>query len=217
MAISELLTIPYKYERPLPEFQNGDDIKFPDTLVSALLDKFTKPKDVVLDPFVGLGTTFFVCENKDRIPYGVEADEERYQWVKSRIKTKEHLYLGDSGNINSFDFPAIDFSITSPPYMPHWHKWNPLSNGNPQYDGYDLYLQRMQEIYTQICEMMKPNAYLIVQADNLTNEQFSPLVWDLGKALSDVMSHEGEILVHWSENSENDSQFTQCLVFRNTK
>lgn len=217
MPFSELLTVSYTYEHPLPDFQNGDDIKFPDSLVSALLDRFTKTGDKVLDPFTGLGTTFFVCENKGRIPYGIEADRQRYEWVKDRIKTKDNLFHGDSGDINSLNLPEMDFSITSPPYMPHWDKWNPLYNGNPKYDGYDLYLQRIREIYGQICGVMKRNAYLIVQADNLVSEQFSPLVWDLGKTFSKVMHLEGEILVNWSENAENDNQFTQCLVFKNTK
>ncbi|WP_299816596.1 DNA methyltransferase [uncultured Roseibium sp.] len=215
MPISELLTVPYRYKRVLPDFQNRDDIRFPDTLVAALLDRFTKPGDKVIDPFCGLGTTFFVCEEKDRIPYGIEADRQRHDWVKSRVKTKENLLFGDSADIVSFDLPEMDFSLTSPPYMPHWHEWNPLYNGDPRYDGYDVYLERVQSIYAGICRVLRKDAHVIVQADNLTNERFSTLVWDLGKALSEVMTLEGEIIVNWSENVENDKQFTQCLVFRN--
>ncbi len=62
---------------------------------------------------------------------------------------------------------------------------------------------------------MKTNAYLVVQADNLTNEQFSPFVWDLGRALSEVMTLEGEIMVNWSGSVESGNRFTQCLVFKN--
>ncbi|EJC82318.1 DNA modification methylase [Rhizobium leguminosarum bv. trifolii WSM2297] len=192
MTISELLTVSNRHQFPLPDFQNGDEIRFPGDLVSALLDRFTKSGDAVFDPFVGLGTTFFVCEQRGRIPYGTEADRQRYEWVKQRITTKHHLVCGDSAELAAFDFPEMDFCITSPPYMPHWHKWNPLYNGDPEYDGYGVYLKRMQEIYGQICKRMKANAYLVVQADNLTNEQFSPLVWDLGRALSEVMTLEGD-------------------------
>ena len=216
MPISELLSIPYKYARPLPDFQNGDDIRFPDALVAVLLNKFTKTGDKVFDPFTGLGTTFFVCEETGRIPYGIEADPKRYEWVRERIKRKDNLFHGDSGNIQSFNLPEMDFCVTSPPYMPQWHKWNPLYDGNPEYDGYNIYLNRMQKIYSQICNFMKHDTYLVVQADNLANKQFSPLVWDLGKALSETMRLEGEIIVNFSENVENNSQFTQCLVFKNT-
>ena len=217
MPISEFVTVSSQYKLPLPDFQHGDEIRFPDALVAALLERFTKAGDAVLDPFAGLGTTFFVCEEKGRIPYGVEADYQRYAWVKERIKTKEHLFYGDSGDLRSFPLPEMDFCLTSPPYMPHWHKWNPLYNGNPQYNGYEVYLKKMQDIYKQVCKLMKHEAYLVVQADNLVNEQFSPLVWDLGKVLSEVMKLEGEILVNWSEKVENGSQFTQCLVFSNRK
>ncbi|ANM08917.1 MULTISPECIES: DNA methyltransferase [unclassified Rhizobium] len=183
--------------------------------MSALLDRFTKSGDAVFDPFVGLGTTFFVCEQKGRIPYGIETDRQRYEWVRERITTEDHLFSGDSAGLAAFGLPEMEFCITSPPYMPHWHKWNPLDNGDPNYDGYDVYLKRMQEIHGQICQRLKTNAYLVVQADNLTSEKFSPLAWDLGRALSEVMMLEGEIMVTWSEAVESGNCFTQCLVFKN--
>ncbi len=193
------------------------DIKFPDSLALALLEKFTDIGGSVLDPFAGLGTTFFACEQTGRVPYGFETDRQRYEWVVERIQSKENLYCSDAGDLASVNLPKIDFSITSPPYMPYWHTWNPLHNGDPQFDGYDTYLARLQEIYRQIRTVMKRDAYLIVQADNLSDERFSPLLWDIGAALSEVVNLEGEILVTWSENLENDSRFTQCLVFKNTE
>lgn len=218
MPFSELITCSYSCKRSLPAFQNGDDITFPDTLVSALLERFTKTGDKVLDPFVGLGTTFFVCEDKQRIPFGIESDRRRYEWVKARVISKANLFLGDSGDILSFDFPEMDFSITSPPYMPSCDQWNPLYDGDPAFDGYDRYLSRIKEIYIAVCKVMKEGAFLILQADNLTHrENFSPLVWDLGKALSQVMSLEGEIIVRWLDDEKANKQFTQCLVFKNIK
>lgn len=217
MPISERLSLPYAYSRPLPDFQNGQDIRFPDTLVATLLERFTEPSDAVLDPFAGLGTSFFVCEEMGRIPYGVEADGQRYAWVKEQTAFKDNLFHADSAMIGSLGLPAIDFSLTSPPYMPNWHSWNPLFNGDPRHDGYKAYLGRLQDIYRQIHTVMKPGARLVVQADNLVDEVFSPLVWDLGKALSEVMRLDGEILVDWTENRENDNVFTHCLVFTNTR
>ncbi|WP_246827541.1 DNA methylase [Rhizobium croatiense] len=148
-------------------------------------------------------------------PLWDRSDRQRCECVGERITAKYHLICGDSAELAAFDLPEMDFCITSPPYMPHWHKWNPLYNGDPDYDGYDVYLKRMQEIYGRICRRMKTNAYLVVQADNLTNEQFSPLVWDLGRTLSAVMTLEGEIMVNWSGAVKGGSPFTQCLVFRN--
>ena len=117
MTISELLTVSNRHQFPLPDFQNGDEIRFPGALVSALLDRFTKSGDAVFDPFVGLGTTFFVCEQNGRIPYGIEADRQRYEWVRERITTKDHLFCGDSAGLAAFGLPEMDFCITSPPYM----------------------------------------------------------------------------------------------------
>ena len=218
MSFSDFVALEYKYDRPLPDFQDKDDIRFPPSLARYLLERFTKSGDNVLDPFTGLGTTFLVCEEMGRVPYGIEADAQRYEWVHNMVQSKENLHHADSGDITNLtdSFPVIDFSLTSPPYMPQNHAWNPLYDGDPEHDGYDRYLSRLADIYRGIGALCRPGAHLVVQADNLTHEGFSPLVWDIGKTLSSVMTLKGEILVHWAENCENDTKFTQCLVFENS-
>jgi hypothetical protein len=213
-TFSDLVSLPYGHDRPLPDFQDGDEIRFPDSLARALLERFTRGGDVVLDPFAGLGTTFFAAQDMGRVPYGVEADAQRHAWVTTRTPFAGNLALGDAGDIASLGFPTADLCLTSPPYMPRHHTWNPLYGGDPAHDGYDAYLTRMRDIFRAVCAVMKPGAPVVVQADNLTHAGFSPLVWDLGLALSDVMTLEGEICVVWSDPPRGTRPFTQCLVFR---
>lgn len=214
MPISELWVLPHTYERATPAFQMHDDIRFPESLARALLERYTKVGDKVFDPFVGLGTTLFVAEELGRVPYGTETDSQRYNWVKNSITHPKNLFLGDAYDLASLDLPLIDFCLTSPPYMSRTDTFNPLFNGDPMFTGYACYLERMKEIYKNISRKMVPKGYIVIQADNLTHSDFSPLVWDVGNALSGVMTLEGEILVQWSENKENKNNFTQCLVFR---
>ncbi|MGB0719419.1 MAG: hypothetical protein ACPGRX_03045, partial [Bdellovibrionales bacterium] len=60
--------------------------------------------------------------------------------------------------------------ITSPPYMPVHHSWNPLYGGDPAHAGYDRYLSRMAEIFKNLSAIMKRGALVVVQADNLQRE-----------------------------------------------
>ena len=46
---------------------------------------FTKPGDVVLDPFMGSGTTIFVAQQMKRHSIGIELLPEYYEMVETRL------------------------------------------------------------------------------------------------------------------------------------
>lgn len=58
---------------------------FPTELAEALLVNFTKKGDVVLDPFMGTGTTGIVCADHDREFIGIEKDEKYFKIASDRI------------------------------------------------------------------------------------------------------------------------------------
>jgi DNA modification methylase len=45
---------------------------FPLHLPTFIIKNFTNPKEIVSDPFIGLGTTLIACEQLDRVCYGME-------------------------------------------------------------------------------------------------------------------------------------------------
>ncbi len=59
---------------------------FPHWLPEWFIDLFTDPGDVVLDPFIGSGTTAFAALNKDRDVIGIEKHEPYYQELKQRLE-----------------------------------------------------------------------------------------------------------------------------------
>ena len=136
VTAQQFITLPYALERAAPPFE-GNDIKYPEALVRYFLKEFTSPGDRVFDPFTGLGTTLFVAEEMRRIPFGVEHDARRHQWVAGQLTHWANLVLGDSAKLCSYGFPKMDFAMTSPPFMPRHHRWNPLVAGNPANAGYD--------------------------------------------------------------------------------
>ena len=53
------------------------------------IDKFTKTNDVVIDPFMGLGTTGVSCVKKDINFIGIEIDKEYFRVAEQRIKSEQ--------------------------------------------------------------------------------------------------------------------------------
>lgn len=215
MKHPSFVKLPYKFERDPPPFE-GQDIKYPESLVRYFLKNYTGPGDKVFDPFAGLGTTLFVSEAMKRVPYGVEYDRRRYEWVAGQLAHWTNLMHGDAAALHRFGFPKMDFCITSPPFMPQTDKWNPLYGGNPEKAGYDLYLKRMTSIFRQVAGMLKKNAYFAVQVDNIPGRVFTPLVRDIGNAAGKVMRPEGEVVIAW-QNAKPDYPHTHCLLFKNTQ
>lgn len=67
---------------------------FPEELPEWFIKLFTKQNDVVLDPFMGSGTTLFVANRMKRHSIGIDNVPEYYEMVKKQISPVE-LYLLD--------------------------------------------------------------------------------------------------------------------------
>jgi len=68
---------------------------FPEELPEWFIKLFTKEEDVILDPFVGSGTTLFVSKRMRRHSIGIDITAEYYEMVKSQI-TPVELFLLDT-------------------------------------------------------------------------------------------------------------------------
>jgi site-specific DNA-methyltransferase (adenine-specific)/site-specific DNA-methyltransferase (cytosine-N4-specific) len=65
---------------------------FPEELPEWFIKLFTKEEDLVLDPFMGSGTTLFVANRMRRNSIGIDIVPEYYNMVKEQVKPLE-LYL----------------------------------------------------------------------------------------------------------------------------
>ena len=116
---------------------------FPESLVKEFIEFFTKEKQIVLDPFLGTGSTLVACQSVCRNGIGIELLEKYGEIAKSRLEQKSldkftkknadlfhDVIIGDSHNLEKLlkekykKIPIIDFCITSPPY------WNQLKRSS---------------------------------------------------------------------------------------
>ena len=59
---------------------------FPEELIFKIIENFTKKMDLILDPFMGTGTTGIVCKKLDRNFIGIEIDKDYFNISKDRIE-----------------------------------------------------------------------------------------------------------------------------------
>jgi DNA modification methylase len=190
---------------------------FPPSMVEAFLRRYTLTDELVLDPFAGFGTTLLVAEKLGRCSIGVEWHEDRAAYIGRHIGSSARIVHGDSRVVDELGLPVADFVITSPPYMNRKDTEDPLQGYTVPGTGYDSYLAGLQDIFRRLRNVLKPEGVCVVNVANMKRwDGLTTLAWDVGRALSDVMAFDGEVVVCWQDD-ENvfgyDHEY--CLVFRN--
>lgn len=82
---SDVLVIPNKKLKN-QEGKTIHDTEKPVELMKTLVENSTKEFDVVLDPFMGIGSTGVACKNTNRNFIGIELDEKYFNIAKNRIE-----------------------------------------------------------------------------------------------------------------------------------
>lgn len=78
----------YGIKKIIPSKTQHPTVK-PVALMAHFIRLHTMPGDVVLDPFMGSGTTGVACVNMDRDFIGVELDPQFYEMAEKRLKNAE--------------------------------------------------------------------------------------------------------------------------------
>jgi len=66
---------------------------FPESLPKWFMQLFTQENDIVLDPFMGSGTTNFVAQKMGRNSIGIDINSEYYNMVKEEIDSRQPILM----------------------------------------------------------------------------------------------------------------------------
>ncbi|MEK6963172.1 MAG: DNA methyltransferase [Nanoarchaeota archaeon] len=198
------------------KFTGDSSFRYSEKFVEKILKEYTKKGDKIFDPFAGFGTTLLMAQKLGRIGIGIEYDKKRYEYIKSKLKEPNKIIHGNSINLEKYNLPKFDFSLTSPPYMRSFDKENPFSNYTKK-GGYTQYLKDIARIYSKIKNKMKKNATIIIEIENTfgKNHPMTPLAWDVGKVLSDIFYLEREEIFCRNNPTISQTNHSYCLIFRN--
>jgi DNA modification methylase len=92
---------------------------FPASLVEAQIKIYSKQGDLILDPFLGVGTTCEVAERLGRRSIGVELNPAFARLAEQDIldRARHQVICDDVRRLRSYvEDESVDFVITSPPY-----------------------------------------------------------------------------------------------------
>lgn len=119
---------------------------FPKSLALQHIEIFTKRGDIVLDPFVGVGTTLEAAQELGRKGVGVELNSEFAKLARHGLGKDQKVICGDARQLLTWvKRESVNLILTSPPYAnllktvrgDFAFKWrehstiNPISNPRP--------------------------------------------------------------------------------------
>lgn len=182
------------------------------TDVSRLVRFFTKRGGVVLDPFVGVGSTLKACALEGRNGIGFELNPKYAKLAKQRLRTEvrdlwataeaQDVRVGDARKL-VVELPenSVDFVVTSPPYWNILHKKDHKAKqervshdldtrySDHEHDlgniaKYETFLVELANILGACGKALKPKKYMaVVVSDFRDKSRFILFHADLAQAL----------------------------------
>lgn len=154
-----------------------------------LILRYSKKGDVVLDPFLGSGTSAYEAEALERNFIGIDIQENLVEHVRGKLddskKTFSDLFVGDSTDSNVFDTvsskikgrnkESVDLAILHPPYadiIKFSDHEKDLSNAKSLKD----FLSGLNSVIQNTASVLKKGGYVaIVIGDKYSAGQWIPL------------------------------------------
>jgi DNA modification methylase len=167
---------------------------FPISLAKKVIELFTHKGELVLDPFVGSGTTLLAAQDLDRNAIGFDLQENYIELSNERLnnnnmfnKSKQLPIRDDAINIDKYiDKNTLSLIWTSPPYAnllnrkrknkSRRNRDNGQLNQVEQYSQdkrdlgiYDLktYTKKMGDIYEKLLPLLREKAHCVINVPDM--------------------------------------------------
>lgn len=198
---------------------------FPTTLIERLIDIYTNSKNqVILDPFLGSGSTLIAAQNKGLKGIGFEINEKYISMAKNRLEnvyrtifnsdTNYKIINDTAENIDNYVLSnSIDLTITSPPYWDILNRrrsadYKPIrSYSNSDIDfgnisDYDQFLVSLQNVFKKVYKVTKPERYCILIVMDIRKKSiFYPFHSDIANKLEEINFSLKDIII-WDRQKE---------------
>lgn len=184
------------YEKRDIRDKNLHPATFPISLAKKCIELFTHKGELVLDPFIGSGTTLVAAADSNRNAVGFDLQEKYISLCKKRLSqqqlfndSKQIAVRDDARNISKYlEKDAVSLILTSPPYanLLNRKRLNKSRRGdqrkNDQYlkveqysqDARDLgtlsieeYTREITGIYRDLLPSLKPKGHCVINVPDM--------------------------------------------------
>lgn len=184
----------FAYERRDLRDKNLHPATFPIALAKRVISLFTHEGELVLDPFVGSGTTLIAAQDLNRNAIGFDLQEKYVALARERLavnnlfnQSRQLAIQDDARNIASYIEPeTVSLIVTSPPYAnllnrkrlnkSRRNRRNEQFGKIEQYSqdprdlgtlAIDAYTQAMGEIFEALLPLLKIKAHCVINVPDM--------------------------------------------------
>jgi DNA modification methylase len=139
-----------------------------------LILRYSNEGDIVLDAFVGSGTTLIETKLTNRRGIGVDINEDAIMLTRDRLRfsslndnfLEQKTYVGDARHMNFLKDNSIDLIATHPPYVniiPYTKNSNKNVDGDlSKIHSLDEFCGEMGKVAKEFYRVLKPNRYCAI-------------------------------------------------------
>jgi len=139
-----------------------------------LILRYSNEGDIVLDAFVGSGTTLIEAKLTNRMGIGVDINEDAIMLTRDRLQfsslndnfLEQKTYVGDARHMNFLNDNSIDLIATHPPYVniiPYTKNSNKNVDGDlSKIHSLDEFCGEMGKVAKEFYRVLKPNRYCAI-------------------------------------------------------
>jgi hypothetical protein len=169
------------------DFSGQDAFQVPLELARLVVEAFSEPGDVVLDPFAGPGTGIAAAASLGRTAIGVERDPRRASAASRRVTSPSRVVHGDLSLRLLEELPQPDLVFTSPPHIT-FNEWDD--------EGVLAYWDDFDRHFSSLAQVMKPSSVLVVHLANLMGADgvIRPVAFEAAIRLAHFFSFVGEFV-----------------------
>ncbi len=186
----------FNYEKRDIRDKSVHPATFPIALPRRLIEQFTHAGELVLDPFVGSGSTLVAARDSHRNAVGFDLSADYVEFCRQRLDKTRDVFTGDSDqiaihddarNIHQYLEPdTVGLIVTSPPYAnllnrkrKNKSRRNRKNNQLDKVEQYsqdprdlgtmpqDVYTKSMGDIFESLLPLLRPKAHCVINIPDM--------------------------------------------------
>lgn len=178
-----------------------------------LILRYSKPDEIVLDQFVGGGTTIVEALLLNRIPIGIDINDKPLKITRNKLNfktintNKVYLRKGDARNLVDIPNDSIDLICTHPPYANIIQYSKKNSNDLSHLKPKD-FLVELKKVATESYRVLKHGKYCTIMiGDARKNGKLYPLGLQTLQIFQEVGFNLKEIIIKQQHNARGTKRW----------